>query len=564
MGMNLLGVDVSSLDVPAFLERAHHLFPLLALAWLAVLLRLRRPGWLLLGVLAANVWVWGVTNYPLQRVYGLGPSHDRIGNLGLCQVVAAGNDPLRTTQVGQLHFEPFWGILVALVSGFNPDRVLALYPFFPLLMVTAFPLALYFGLKPPQAGGEGFSPWERALVAGFATLLSSSALDHLGAYRVPWAKLFLLKPNHALGLVLLPLFLAVFARIRGLRGRLGAGLLLHLMGWAFVLHMAYTCVGLLVFAGLSRLARRGQAGRDLRDVMTVIGVNLLVVSPYLVMLLVGYPFLVRSATYAQPLFSLHLLEPTLRSGPIFWLGLWGLLVLHRRGDRTSRLFLGQVLGGYLVWVGYLALGLLGLAREGDEIYFWLRILTAASAAVGAWDLAARAAGWLRREDWGPAPRAAALALLALPFALPSWWDPARMDAYFAGSLPPLPAALADAGEFLRHHTEPAAVLAGDPLLTRYAAALAGRRGLVVAGMNASGDWRERRALQEQLLTSQSPQKVSQAAARYGIAYLVVGPAYLSERSLTLADLDRQRHLRRLHLAGPPDEDFVAIYRVGFP
>ena len=381
----------------------------------------------------------------------------------------------------------------------------------------------------------------------------------------PWAKMFLIKPNHALGLVLFPLFLAVFARIRRLRGRLGAGLLLHLLGWAFVLHMAYVCVGLLVFAGLSLLSRRPQARRDQRDVLTVIGVNLLVVSPYLVLLLVGYPFLVRSTNYALPSFSPHLLEPTLRTGAVFWLGLWGLLVLHRRGDRMSRLFLGQVLGGYLIWAGYLALGLVGLARERDEIYFWLRILMAASAAVGAWDLAARAAGWLGRETWIPARRAAAVGILALPFALPTWWDPARMDAYFAGSLPPLPAALSEAGEFLRHHSEPQAVLAGDPQLTRYAAALAGRRGLVVAGMNATRDWRERRGFQEQLLISEQPRVVSAAAARYGVGYLLVGPAYLAEHSaLTLADLDRKRHLRRLHLAGPSDGDFVAIYQVGSP
>jgi hypothetical protein len=560
--MNLLGVDVSTLDVPAFLAGARQLFPLLALLWLAVLIRLRRPWWLLLGVLAANAWAWGATNYPLQRLYGLGPSHDRIGNLGLCQVVAAGNSPLHTTQLGQLHFEPFWGLLVALVSGFDPDRVLLLYPFFSLVMVIAFPLALFFGLKTGET--EGFSPWERALVAGFATLLSSSALDYLGTYRVPWAKMFLLKPNHALGLVLLPLFLAVFVRTRGLRGRLGAGLLLQLLGWAFVLHMVYVCVGLVVFAGLSLLTRHPEARRDLRDVLTVIGINVLVVSPYLVMLLVGYPFLVRSSSYALPAFSPHLLEPTLRTGAVFWLGLWGLLVLSR-GDRMSRLFLGQVLGGYLIWAGYLALGLVGLARERDEIYFWLRILMAASAAVGAWDLAARVAGWLGPEAWSPAGRAAAVGILALPLALPTWWDPARMDAYFAGSLPPLPAALSETGEFLRHHSQPRAVLAGDPQLTRYAAALAGRRGLVVAGMNATRDWRERLGLQEQLLTSENPRAVSAAAARYGVGYLLVGPAYLAEHSaLTLADLDRKGHLRRLHLAGEPDGDFVAIYQVGSP
>src|SRR3990172_1765210 len=287
MGMNLLGVDVSTLDVPAFLAGARQVFPLLALLWLLPLLRRCRPGWLLLGVVAPNAWVFGVTNYPLQRLYALGPSHDRIGNLGLCQVVAAGNNPLHTTQVGQLHFEPFWGMLVALVSGFDPDRVLALYPFFSLVMVVAFPLALFFGLK-AEGTAHGPSPWERALIAGFATLLSSSALDYLGTYRVPWAKMFLLKPNHALGLLLFPIFLALFARIRSWRGRLAAGLLLHLLGWVFVLHMAYVCVGLLCFAGLSFWARRDEASREARDVLAVIGINVAVVSPYLIMLLWGY------------------------------------------------------------------------------------------------------------------------------------------------------------------------------------------------------------------------------------------------------------------------------------
>src|SRR6185503_14359702 len=103
----------------------------------------------------------------------------------------------------------------------------------------------------------------------------------------------------------------VFVRLRTWRGRLGAGLLLHLLGWVFVLHMAYVCCGLLVFAGLSLLTRRESATRDVGDVLTVIGINLLVVSPYLVMLFVGYPFLVSTPAYGLPAGSAHLLEVTL-------------------------------------------------------------------------------------------------------------------------------------------------------------------------------------------------------------------------------------------------------------
>src|SRR5688572_3414824 len=95
---NMLGVDVARLDVAAFLSAARVTFPLLAIAWLALLLKVRRPWWLLLGALLANAWAWAITNYPLQRLYALGPSRDRVSNLALCQVVAVGNPPLETWQ----------------------------------------------------------------------------------------------------------------------------------------------------------------------------------------------------------------------------------------------------------------------------------------------------------------------------------------------------------------------------------------------------------------------------------------------------------------------------------
>src|SRR6185503_7911862 len=119
-------------------------------------------------------------------------------------------------------------------------------------------------------------------------------LDFIGTYRPPWSMTFLLKPNHAVGLILFPLVLRAFVRIRGFWGRIATGLLLHLMGWAFILHMAYTAVGLAVFAAWALLERRAGAAGDTQDAMAVIGVNALIVSPYVVMLLLGYPFLVPS------------------------------------------------------------------------------------------------------------------------------------------------------------------------------------------------------------------------------------------------------------------------------
>ena len=563
MAANMLGLDVASLDVAAFLATARVLYAVLGVAWLAVLLKIRKPWWLLLGALAANAWAWGVTNYPLLRLYALGPSRDRVSNVALCQVVAAGNSPLHTWQVGQLHFEPFWGLLVAAVSGWSPDRVLALYPFFALATAAGFALSLYVGLRPPGSArsDEAWSAWERALVAGFATLLSSAPLDFSSTYRVPWSMTFLLKPNHAVGLVLFPLVLRAFVSIRGWRGRVGAGLLLHLMGWAFILHMAYTAVGLAVFAAWSMLDRRAEARRDARDVLAVIGINALIVSPYIVMLLVGYPFLVKSPFQTISAVSPHLLETTTRSGWLFALGLWGTAVAYRRGDRLGRVWAAQVAGAFLVWVSYLALSALQMARERDEVFHWLRFLTAASAGIGAWDLAMRAARWAPRP-LPAAARAAAVALLALPFTLPYWWDPFRMDSYFAGSLPPIPEWIRGPTKFLRQGTEPRAVVAGDHDFARWVGALGARRVLLGDHLHSPADRPRREALEHQLVTGAETGASWSAAVAYGVRYLVVTPAFLRQHpGATLPALQRRSDIRQAHLTGDPAAGFVAVFEI---
>jgi hypothetical protein len=563
---NMFGLDVASLDVPAFLAAARVVYPALGLLWLALLLKIRSPRWLLLGALLANAYAWGVTNYPLLRLYALGPSRDRVSNVALCQVVAAGNSPLHTWQVGQLHFEPFWGLLVAAVSGWSPERVLALYPFFALATVAGFALSLYVGLRPPAGpatspGDEPWSSWERALLAGFATLLCTSPLDFIGTHRPPWSMTFLLKPNHAVGLILFPLVLGAFVRIRGWRGRIATGLFLHLMGWAFILQMAYTAIGLAVFAAWSLLARRADAARDTRDALTVIGVNALIVSPYVVILLLGYPFLDPSPFMTISPVSPHLLETTTRGGGVFALGLWGAVIAYRRGDRLGRVWTAQLLGAYLIWTGYLALSLMQMARERDEIFNWLRFLTAASAGIGAWDLAARLARWSSRP-WPAAARAAAVAVLALPFSVPYWWDPLRMDFYFPGSLRPLPERIRAPTDFLRERTEPRAVVAGDHDFARWVGALGARRVLLGDHLHSPKDRPRREAVEEQLVRGGDPDASWPAAAPYGVRYLVVTPALLAGfPGATLAGLRQRPDIRLAHLTGDAAADFVAVFEI---
>jgi hypothetical protein len=576
--VNLFGVDVRSLDVEAFLAAARHLYPLFALAWLALAVRLRRPGVLLTGVLLANGYVWLETNWPLQRVYALGPSSDRVNNLALSQVVAAGHSPLHTPQVGQMHFEPFWAVVTAVLSGRSPERLLEIYPFLPLLMACGFALSLFFALRPlaPARSGASsaavtgasaeelvWSGWERALIALFATLLSSAALDHAGPYRVPWAMSFLLKPNHSLGLVLFPWVLRAFAGIRGGRDRIFAGLLLHVLGWAFVIHMGEVCVGLVTFALLATLRRREEARRDWLDVIVVIGINLLVVSPYLVMLFQGYGVLDSGPRLAIPPSSPHLLEALTRTAGLTTLAVWGAVAAWRR-DRMGRVWASQAIGALLVWLAYYPLSVLQQAKERDDTYYWLRILIAASAAIGAWDLARRLAGRLHLRAFGPpAARAALVAALALPFTIPYWWNPAHMDLYFAGSLEPLPPELTGPAAFLRAHAPPDAVLAGDINAVRWMSALVGSRVILARDFAVPRDYGARVRLNEALVRG-GPGDPRAEAARYGVRYLLVTPALVSTLGVTLEDVDTRPYLRRVHFDGDPRGGYVAIFAVSPP
>jgi hypothetical protein len=555
----MLGIDVPGLDVANFVISARAVYVVLALIWLTALLRVRHPGWLFGGALLANAYAWAVINYPLQRLYALGPSHDRVWNLGMCQVVAAGNSPLRTPQVGQLTFEPFWGTLVATVSGWNPERVLVLYPFFPLVVTCGFAAALYWGLR---AGGDSVSPWACALAAGFATLLSSSPLDFTGTYRTPWAMGFLLKPNHALALVLFPILLRTFAAIRGWPSRLAAGLLLHLMGWVFVLHMVYTAFGLVVFAAWSVLERRSEARRDVLDAFVVILVNALVVSPYIYMLFAGYPFLQPGPRMAIPPWSPHLLEVTTRATWLLVLGAWGVILMHRGGTRFGRVWSAQVIAAFVLWIAYIPLSILQQARERDEVFNWIRYLLAASAAIGAWDLAGRAGRLFSGLELAPAARAAAIAALAVPWSFPYWWDPAQMDRYFPGSVPALPTELRSAMDFVRTSTEPDAVFAGDREMAGYIAALGARRVLLADGLHSPPRREERERLEDDLFSGVDVARARAAAARFQVRYVLVTPAVLARHpGVTLEQLGMRHDLERVHLSAPPNGDFIAIFRL---
>ncbi|PYQ41138.1 MAG: hypothetical protein DMF77_16765, partial [Acidobacteria bacterium] len=199
-------------------------------------------------------------------------------------------------------------------------------------------------------------------IAAFATLLSSDALDYGGAYRVPWAMTFLLKPNHALGLVLLPWVVRGFAGIRSGRDRLKVGILLHLLGWVFVIHMGIACVGLLALATIATCRGERDARRDWLDAAVVIAINVLVVTPYLVLLFRGYGVFDAGPRLQIPPGSPHALEVITRMAWLTALAGWGAVTAWRR-DRLGRVWVGQAAGAVAVWTAYYALSALQQAKE---------------------------------------------------------------------------------------------------------------------------------------------------------------------------------------------------------
>lgn len=227
----------------------------------------------------------------------------------------------------------------------------------------------------------------------------------------------------------------------------------------------------------------------------------------------------------------------------------------------GRLFASQFLAALLVWVGYALLSAVDVVEQPDEINYWLRFLAGASAGAGAWDLACRLPRLWPSVAAEP-PRLAAIAVLvALPWTLPYWWDPARMDRYFKRSTEPLDAGLRAAGDFLRSGTPARAVMAGDEPFARWAAALAGRRSLLSSGAMMPRDFDRRRAVMRTLFESGNPAAVRAAAASYGVTHLVVTPAVVARYGTTLIDLERHPWLRRVYLSGDPAGEFLAIFEI---
>lgn len=526
-GLNLLGLPVDGLDPAPFLLAMRVSFVLLALLGIVLLARggdPRRAARVVLAVgLAGHTLAWCATMVPLPNVYGANGSQDRENHLGWANVVALGFSPLHTFQVDHLHFEPVWPLITAAVAGFEVDRVAAVFQWMPLVVG----LALLFSIR--FVWGRGMAGPVVSLEAAFAALgailLLATPQDFAAPFRNPWALTFLLKPNHALGLALVPLAALALARARDFRTRLFAGFVLQLIGWAFVIHMALFVAGLAVFVALSWLTGRDERARDLMDAGVAVGANLVLVSPYLFMLVVAYPFLSGDGPRVSP-FSERFMEGPLRMGALFLVSALGAWTTYRKRGRLGRILAAQWLAAHIVWQAFPLLGLFGQAREQDEAFYWCRFWTGLFAGVGMFQgvegLLARLRGAGPSGERAPTTTAAALSLaLLLPSLLPVWWNPTIMDQYFQAARKPLPDRVAEPTRFIRENTPKEAVFAGDHVYARWIAAYGARRVLLAESLNLPKDGARRLEVENALLRSGEEALLKEGRDRYAVQYVLV-------------------------------------------
>jgi hypothetical protein len=548
--LNLFGFNLDGMDVDRLIALTRVIFTVVALLGAALVAREaddRRTGRIVLGIAAiGHLLAWFATMFPLPNVYGVNGSMDRENHLGWANVVAQGFSPLYTSQVHHLHFEPAWPFLVALASGFNIDRVGLVFQWAPLLTGLAVLLSLRFCWIRGQEGSDHRST-EAAFASLGALLLIAAQGDFAGPFRNPWALTFLLKPNHVIGLVLTPLAALALARAFTWRTRLVAGFVLQLVGWAFVIHMALVVAGFAVFAALSWVTRRRDRVKDLIDVGATVGVNLLIVSPYLAMLVVAYPFLQGDRSLHLSPFSERPFEAPLRLGALLLLSAFGAWSTYRKDGRLGRILASQWLAAHLVWQLFPILGLFGQAREQDEAFYWCRFWTGLFAGVGMF----RGTLLTVERFRGPAPGAArrggvaaALALLLLlPSLLPAWWDPGTMDQYFVAARRPVPDWIAEPTRFIRSNTPPDAVFTGDRNYARWIAAYGARRVLISNSLNLPNDYLGRMDIENALLRDGPRSLWAGGRDRYSIQFVLATSSPMEQApEITLDQLATRPYL----------------------
>ena len=529
-------IDVPDESLDSFYLVAKYLYVAVFALWLAWLYRHPRPSLLAGGAVFFCFYVYLAIVAPLPRPYALTPGKDRMFNMAMAATAATGHSPFESYQVGFGDHEPFWRLLMSWLSLGDPENVRVIYAFLTPGVILLLALSLYFGLRP----GEGDErKWELAFIVYAVLLLNSSPHERYGVFESFWPMTFLLKPNHVLGFVLVPLWLRAWTSRAVWTRTFGAALLLALLAWVFLLHWSYLLVGLAVYPLVAdKLGRPPEWKRT----WLMAAFSAVAATPYVVFLFQNFPpgdsvvgRLVWESTQAFKEGYLNVFAIGYEHGLLFFLSLAGIWAMLCRRSSSDVVWLSLLAGCVVGWAAYLVAFQIRRTVEPEEFYFYTRFVLSVAAGSGAYYAVSNAhrLSALLESRVAPIPQALCFfLLLTLPLSFPYWWHPPTMDRYYSRSRDPIPEEIERLASWVRSSTEPDAVFVAGPRIANWVAALSGRRVLLTGDHRPPNDYERRQELLTRLLTEARPVAYHEAYDLYQVTHLALDADFVASLGIT--------------------------------
>jgi hypothetical protein len=425
-------------------------------------------------------------------------------------------------------------------------------------MMALVALSLYLALRRRETDGEGEAfanrSWELAFMVYAVLLLNSDPQERLGEFHAFWALTFIFKPNHTLGLVLIPVFVGCWSSSRPLVRTAGAGGVLALLAWVFVMHWSYVFLGALLYPLVAHALGRKP---ELPRVALVLGLSLAGALPSLAYLYYHHWGIgARIAGRIWPLPGpwqgyLDLFSFGYARGVLFLLSLIGVAVMIRRRRQEDVMLLSMIGGAIAGWLLYLAAFAAGRALQPEEFFFYTRFLLSIAAGSGIFWVVLHLPHRLGVKAPDFSLVLSLFLLSSLPQTISYWWNPPEMDRYYPISLEPIPEEVSRLCRWAREQTPADSVFVASADTASWIAALTGRRVLLIGDYRPPKDYDEREALEGRLLREAREETFREAENRYQVSHIVSESGFGAS-----AELGRLPWLRSVY-----DGDGLAVFEI---
>ena len=476
-----------SLTLGSFLILFKYVYCAAYCLWAVAAPRFRQTGWFLAGGIGLCLFGFASVKLPLSRPYGLEESSEFLQSLADSMVTAARGSPFDGWRLHSSNQHPLWSLLLAVVSGFDPARILTLAPWIGVITILLFSGLTLLGLRlldDVSGYREETSVRARHFAVFFALFLSSGQLDFLAQPHIYWPHVFLIDPHLALSLplVLLAGGLSLSpSRFRGALGSLALGALAYLDLTYFVLT-----------AGTVTLTLLGSGNRSRAAASLSVAGGVVLALPRLSWLM-NDPWVGTIETTTTGGFFSWLGSSVLIPSPLPFLALLAIAGMLRSRRPTERFALFLVMG----CLAAAAAGHFGApAFEASSVHLLLRTMESLFAGYGFH----RLLRWFLSLPSGPSGssgdidevRRLRLGLTAglvflLPWTFFFWWQPRTMDPAFRESLNPISPRLLSLAAWVRENTASDSVFLVGKSLGPWLPAFTGRQVLVADDSMSASD-----------------------------------------------------------------------------